>query len=714
MIVVNRGRVSLLAVVTIAASLGIPLIAKAADAAADQGSGDQGPKLQEVVVTAQKRAERLQDVPTSISVLGGTDLDQSTFVDAFQALNTVPGVTAFGYGSTSIVVRGVPSPGIGGLGQGSPTIGYYLDGVPFGLIKSGSSPDLNVYDLQRIEILKGPQGTLYGASALNGVIQILTNDPTLGNFDVKGRAFGSYTDGGGGNYGGDLAINAPIVDGKVGARLVAGYQYFSGWIDSPVKNNINDEEHSNIRLKVEGQPTDNLVVVGSAWHDRQLFGLFNNAANDEGRVNSLINQPGDVEFNTYGLRVGYKFTGASLVSQTSFLDYSIYNHQDLVPLLSALGIPGISAATAYSRSDSHVFSEEMLLNSEGERNWRWSLGAFYRRGTEEIFQSIPIFGVSDGGFDVSKSIALFGELTRLLWDGRVEVTGGVRYFHDDVFQAGAYLGQPIILPLDDTFHKVTPRALVAWHPTHESTIYASYSEGFRSGAPQNPAVAAAGIPPVGPDDLRNYELGAKASTLDGRLSFDLAVYYMKWLDIQQSHNIVINGLPQNAFINGTSASGVGVDFGITAKPTENIALALGYSWNNLSQDEPIYVGSQVFYNKGDRLANAPGRDGHVSAEYSIPLADAVVGRLAASATYTGYSWFRDPGFGSVYVPYHSNPMLDARVSFTLDVRDRFSIKLFVDNLTNDQGTPARSSLIPEYDLRVRPRTGGLQLEYHPY
>jgi outer membrane receptor protein involved in Fe transport len=307
--------------------------------------------LEEVVVTAQKRSERLQDVPISMSVLSGRDLDTSTFQNASDVLNTVPGVTSVTSilgGMSLMTIRGVTTPT---LFEGPPAIGYYIDGVPFGLVKSGFAPDPNIYDLQQIEVLRGPQGTLYGANALNGVVRVLTNDADLNNFDIKARVLDSVTDGGGNNYGGDMAVNVPIIDGKLGARVVAGYQDLGGWIDSPLKNDVNFTELSNLRLKVNAQPTDQLSIGLNWWHNHEFNGAPNEGE-DNLKTPSIIDQSITQQFDTYGLKVGYEFPAVSLSSMTSDVDYLDHYREDLAPLF---GTPSY----ADNRLQSHVFSEEV-------------------------------------------------------------------------------------------------------------------------------------------------------------------------------------------------------------------------------------------------------------------------------------------------------------------------------------------------------------------
>lgn len=193
--------------------------------------------LEEVIVTAQKRAERLQDVPIAISVLDGASLDNATVEGVAAALNRVPGVTTVTgsfFGGTQVTVRGITA--AGPVASGASPVSYYLDSAPFGLVKTAIVPDANAYDLDRVEVLRGPQGTLYGAGGVGGVVRILTKDANPDAFEIKARTSGSSTKDGGENYRGDMAVNVPIVAGKLAARAVVGYEDWGGWIDRDRKS----------------------------------------------------------------------------------------------------------------------------------------------------------------------------------------------------------------------------------------------------------------------------------------------------------------------------------------------------------------------------------------------------------------------------------------------------------------------------------------------
>jgi iron complex outermembrane recepter protein len=686
--------------------------AAAADSTADKQEGSSA-SLDEIIVTAQKRKERLQDVPISISVLGGGELDKSSLVSVTDALELVPGVSATvqGQGHTQLTVRGVTAGAT--VFAGASPIAYYLDSVPFGLVRSAFAPDTDTYDLDRVEVLRGPQGTLYGASALNGVVRVLTNNADLNDFDFKARTAVSTTDGGGENYRGDMAVNLPIIDGILAARLVAGDESLSGYINSPVKNHINDGDLQNLRLKVNAQPTDDLSIQVSAAHSVANYGSSSEAA-DDGRTKSTKLTPSDSHYDAYDLKIDYQFSAFSITSASSYLTYISDSFLDLSP--------GGTLPLLATDLNSRVFAQEFTLNSKLNGPWRWSAGAFYRNATDNTDQTLGDVLPAPANFtDESKSAAVYGEVGRKFLQDQLELTAGLRYFHDDVStQQNILYGEPAGTPLlyeSNTFDATTPRLVLTWYVDSDLTAYGSYSEGFRSGFPQDELVAlvAPEFPPVKPDKLRNYEIGAKGTTPDRRISFDAALYYMDWKDIQQELGIpVVPGSSANIVgtVNGASASGVGVDLAVSTRPVTGLELGVNFSWNDLSEDKSVYSSGQLLFAKGSRIDNSPQYTGSVFGQYTFALGAGFSGSLAASARYTSEQTTTAIATvaGGGPLVYESDSMVIGRTSFAISSPTHWVTTFYADNVGNNRDTPLRAN-VPSEDLRIRPRTIGIQLDY---
>jgi iron complex outermembrane receptor protein len=679
----------------------------AADTAPEQAT------LDEIVVTAQKRAQRMQDVPISMSVMAGTELDKSSIQSVSDALSLVPGVATNVNGQggqTRLTVRGVTAGG--SLFAGSSPIGYYLDSVPFGLVRSAVEPDANTYDLNRIEVLRGPQGTLYGASALNGVVRVLTNDADLNEFDFKARAGSSTTDSGGGNWRGDMAVNMPIVEGKLAARLVVGQEHDSGWINSAIKNNTNDSDLKNIRLKVTAQPIDDLTIKLSGLHEEANFGAPPVATKDFSA--STKDQPIASRYSAYDMKVDYQAPWFSVSSASSYFTYLNDGSLDVAP--------GVSTPPLTTRLSSRVFAEEINLNSKLDGPWRWSAGAFYRSARDNTYQTLGnLIPAPVSAADTSRSWAVFGELGRRFLDNQLELALGARYFHDDVgLEQLILFGEPPGTPLLRTstpFKATTPRAVLTWFPNHDFTAYASYSEGFRSGFPQSELVqlVAPNFAPVKPDKLHNYEIGGKGNLFGNRLSFDAAIYYMKWNDIQQTLGIPVPGSTAYivANVNGKSASGIGVDFAVTARPVDGLSLGFNFSWNGLSEDSAVLSGGELLFPAGSRIDDSPAYTIGANAQYSFPFGSTGwTGQLEALARYTSLQTTTSVSSGSGLPPrvVESDTITTGRTSFAVSAPSHWRVMLYCDNVTNNRGVPLASNT-PYTSVSMQPRTTGVQVDY---
>lgn len=692
-------------------------------------------EVAEVVVTAQKRAERLQDVPISITVLNGNQLDQSVVESSTEMLNRVPGVNLrFGStGSSTVSIRGVQA----GVGQTTSTAAFYIDSVPYGPSRDGRVMNVDVYDLDRIEVLRGPQGTLHGANALNGVIRILSRDPQLDKFELKTRVMASSTDAGGQNYRGGIAVNVPLVPGRLALRAVGDYQDLSGWIDktplpgrplqTPGRKDANDAEITNFRLKLAAQPIAALSVVASAWLARNDYGA-QSIGRDDLTNNSSDLEPFTIDYDVYGLKVGYDFSGFSLTSSTGYIDY----RNDSALTFEPNGfIGGVRINTLqFTKMDRSAFSEEVVFNSTRGGSWRWTLGGMYRDSNDRLRVSfdptrlIQPVNLPQDQEDHSESVAAFGELTRSFWDGKLELTAGVRYFHDDYEyeENVSYTGNPAT-PLVQTsavFEATTPRVTLTWLPNEHLTMYTSYSEGFRSGLTQTPralaAAAAVGVrdlPPLDPDSLKNYEIGSKGSL--GRVGFDIAVYYIDWQDTQRALSIPLFGNDAapfvTALVNASSASGAGVDVELTVRPMRRLLFGVNYSHSDLRLDADLVSGGVVSTPKGAPLGT-PRTTYGAFADLAFPLG-ALTGRLAGSMDYISQGCER--GFTAARVPFYrcGTEIKGSRASLSLEADARWSATLFAENLLNrnDRYSNNAASGLPDWDTRLRPRTIGLQLQY---
>lgn len=689
-----------------------PLLATSASLmalfAADPGLAQQaaapGANSPEIVVTAQKREETLQKVPISVAVLTGAALERSPISDTAQALGRVTSVSILPglFGGSQVTIRGVAT-GSSNF-AGSAPVAFYLDAAPIGLVKSAILPDANVYDLARIEVLRGPQGTLYGANALNGVVRILTNDPNLEKFEFKGRGTWSSTQSGGENYRGDMAVNIPIIDDRLAVRAVVGAEDRAGWIDHPGVNDANSGKTRNARLKVAAKPTDDLTIDASAWISRAKFKSLPNGQKD--LTNSLEPEPYSLDFDVYNLKAAYDLGFATLTNSASSAKFTTNNAYN--------ASPGVFLDTSIH---SQVYSDELVLSSNGSGPWRWSAGGFYRSAADHNLQTLVFLPAPLDWTERSRSFAFFGEATRRLADDRIEITGGLRYFQDRSTQQENTPGSgDSTQPLNrtgKTFNAVTPRAVITWFPDRNTTIYASYSQGFRSGFSQTPIalLSAPTLSAVNPDRLYNYELGMKGSLLSRKLHYEMAVFYIDWKKIQLPLTVPVPGtdISASAVVNGAEASGPGAEISLDFQATRRLTVGGSFGYNGLTFDKNVMSGGYILYPKGSRNPTASKftANGHV--DYSFPLGQLKT-VLSASANYLSKQL--SAGLGATGAEMvSSDNVLIARASATFNAPAGWSVSAFVDNLTNTHNLYSRTTISVDRSIPPQPRTIGIQLEF---
>lgn len=697
----------------------------------DQSEFSENAKLEEIVVTAQRRKETLQDVPISITVFSGKDLDASTASGVVQVLQAAPGFDSltdlYSGGTVAFSVRGVSAAQT--FGGGSGPVAFYLDGVPYGFLRNALYPDPNVYDLNQIEVLSGPQGTLYGAGSLNGVIRVLTHDANADEFEFKARTSISAVEDGGENLAGDMAINVPIIEGVLGVRATAGFSDDAGWIDtvqspsdygySPLpeeRRDMNDSEQQNYRLKVHFQPTSTLAVDLTAW--RLEYEVGGPTWSDANRTTiALLDQTQGQEFTTYSARIANQFSGFTLTSTTSHVDFSSGG----VTSAEAIPIP----ITLDTTRASEVFSQEFNLVSTGEGPWSWSAGAFYRSAEENKFQLFNSYGAlgsvatfpSENFSDTSKSYAVFGEVGYDLTP-ELQLTVGLRYFNDEqtltLFQDYSRSDTGVFLPAgtqnDSSFDATTPRIVLTWTPSKEQTFYASYAQGFRSGMAQEPSTqiaAPGGFAPAEPDLLTNYEVGAKGAILSGRLFYEAAVFYMDWQDVQQVGAVTREdgATASSVIFNAPGASGIGASFGLSARLVEGLEVGANVSWNDLTVDETFTAGGGTFQ-EGERLMFSPETTINADIQYEWTLGGDYFATISLDGSY------RSPQTGrtTAGTTAESQSIYIANIAFLLETPFGWNARLFADNATDENNTSA-PGIFPSWSPRQHPRVFGLQLAY---
>jgi iron complex outermembrane recepter protein len=663
--------------------------------------------LEEIVVSAQRRGdERLLETPVSIGVLSGGDLDAGTSRGVSDVLNQIGGVTLIEGrpGSSNITIRGV----VAGVSTSS-TTAYYLDELAFSFIDQEQLPDANAYDLQRVEVLRGPQGTLYGANALGGVVRILTNDADLFEYSAKGRVRGSSTSGGGDNYSGDLAFNMPIVAGTLAARGVASYSDLSGFIDSRLngEQRINDSQLQSYRLKLNYQATDRLSAKLGVTRSRVDSGAPASAFDDYTTPFS-DQQFDDRSYDAWNLVVEYVAPSFSVLSATGYLDYSLDTD---VEFLRA----GTARLRLLNEFDIDIFSQEVRLTSSLDGPWQWSAGAYYKEAKQNQTQTVsndPQFPLPFEDFNHSQSYALFAELTRSFAEDRFELTGGLRYFKDDLTSTehSNFFGTPLSAPREAEFDRVTGRMILKYKPGEDLMLYTSVASAFRSGLNQTSAVAGIdpNFPSVKPDSLLTYELGVKGSLLEGRAAFDVAAYFTKWTDVQQVLALPIGFA---ARVNAGEASGAGVDASLQYQPFASLTLQASVGWNDLGFDQDIFQNGAVLFRRGARLNSSPEYTASLSSAYRFPIGETGLGGVASLAANYSSEKISRLLSGVILNETLSDEIVQSNVRLGIEA-DRWTAELYAENLFDERGAvapPNQGAALTSF--RLRPRTVGVQVTF---
>jgi iron complex outermembrane receptor protein len=690
-----------------------------------------------IVVTAQKREQDITDVPVSISVVGGEQLqvqgaasltDYAAFVPGMQAVSGRPG-------QTRITLRGVAPL------SSAPTVGIYLDDAPVGSSSiynrgGGFSLDMLPYDIERVEVLKGPQGTLYGASSIGGLLKYVTVAPNTNEFSVRGGVEGFSIKGGDGlGWAAQTRVNAPIVEDQLALTASFAWRSSPGWVDSvnnPALTDQNSAEQRSGRVALLWTPTPELSVnLSGMWQSIESEGNATYAASLAGNRlgngrsnNNFLPESYTFSLEYYAATVDYDFGAASLTSVSTYSKTRSVQGEDatqifgtLFPLLTGGTVPaGLSPFTIDLGLEK--FTQEVRLASPGGGTFEWLIGGFYTHEDSSNFQiaraytmaGAPIVGL-DPLATVSlpatyKEYAAFANAT-LRFGEQFAVTGGVRWARNE--QTFRQISGGVLVPTanqpgtseEDVFtFSVSPQ----FNITEDAMIYARVASGYRPGGPN---VVFPGIPPsVSSDKLTNYEVGVKAN-VGGLVTIDVAGFYMDWTDIQVVRSV--GGI--NGTFNGGQATSKGIEGSIALRPVRGLTLtAIGsYTDATLSEDVPEIDGLD-----GDLLPAVPKFQGSFQADYQFDLGGMATGTLGGAVRHASSRLSRvesDP-LTARAKPYTA---VDLNASVTFD--QHWTLRAYARNLLNDEGEmgrgfatnglnqPIHYSITP-----LQPRTIGVALD----
>jgi len=718
--------------------------AEAASVAGSSSSAQQSTgealALQEVIVTAQKREERLQDVPVPVTVLNTEALADTNQVLLKDYVSSVPGLEIFpsSGGTQALSIRGIT------VGfDSNPVVGIMIDGVPYGpsagAVELVPPPDVDPGDLARIEVLRGPQGTLFGADSLGGLVNFVTADPSTDRYSGRVEA---GTDGvhNGHELGYSFRASANIPLGNTFAVRVSGFdRHEPGYIDNPVLNlkGVNSSDTSGARLAALWTPSDIVSLkLNAVYQDTKYNGV--SAVDTQNEFTGLpltglqqSDMPGTGEshriIQAYSATFKVKLGDIDLTSLTGYNHMRWHdNHDDSGDLgvLSNLFF-GVNGETTIDDTTNEKFTEELRFSGSLWHAVDWLVGGYY---THEHNAPIlvageavePTTGQLRGlvlGFDLPQTYAeyaAFADLTYHITDQfDVQVGGrGSRYSESNrETDSGALFGPtPIVGPLEtahaDAFtYLLTPRFKIS----PDLMVYARFASGFRPGGNNCADVCTgsrAGAPATfSPDKTYNYELGTKADFLDHRLSIDGSLYYIQWKGIQLSLDTPDGTTNYEA--NGNNAKSEGLELSVEARPATGLTLSGWVSYDNAVLTQPFPAHSTVHGDAGDRLANSARFSGNLSLQQDIPISTSLTGFAGGKVSYVGdrLGVFTANGVRQTYPAYTK---LDLRAGLYYG---SWTASVYVNNVADRRGLLSGGiGTFPAFAYYyIQPRTVGLNV-----
>jgi iron complex outermembrane receptor protein len=724
-------------------------------------------QLEQIVVTASRQGEQnIQDIPMAISAIAPQSLEIFGLSGMEDYSRMVPSLNLqqLGPGINKIDIRGITTSGIDYTDvQDRPLVTVYLDDTPISL--QAQNPDLKVFDLERVEVLRGPQGTLYGAGAMSGTIRLITKKPDLNQISASSGVDMSGTSGYGSfNYNIRQMVNVPLIDGILAVRAIV----YRGDDSSFIKNiGQDDNGHRNVtnqaRLALRYVPNDSLTIDGSITYEDLHAGVYDGFSGLPAyQFTSLEPELTTDSLKIFNLTAEQKFPAAVLTSSTSFLDRNNANFGANEYGVNAFlfgGYPPLDPALDVVADNSKDLVEELRLSSNNEGKLKWTSGIFYEHFERYYYQNQPdapgfdqrwgneigfptYSSVDDGAFQPNDDFsgvqdsgehqtAVFGQATYTVLP-KLDLTAGLRYFdwHQDfvlyfggIFGASPFATSPTSpgVPLKESGKAsasgVNPRYAIDYHFSDDEMIFAEAAKGFRYGGVNQPVpqsicetyLQQIGLTQApltfGPDKLWSYSLGEKSSLLDRRLTFNVTGFFIYWTDVQTTRDLACSYY----FIeNKGTIESRGIELETQAKITQALSFGFNGSYNNATTDGLV---QNLNAPSGSRTPYDPKWITNTTATYDLPVGDDTVSfaanfsyRSGAATTFnpTAYSYRTLPDVRD----------LDAAITYK---RPRYQVGLFGSNLTNglkiiNNGGTVPGSLQPGDTLfYARPRTVGVRI-----
>lgn len=682
----------------------------------ESGGAVERVRLEEIIVTAQKREQSIQDVPIPVSVLDGDDLARRNLVRLEDYLALVPGVNPTA-GGQQLTFRGMTT-----SGADNPGVATTIDGTPLGnstyLSGGYAAIDLDPIDMQRIEVLRGPQGTLFGASAVSGLINYVTRPPSLTEIEGRVASEAHLTENGSG-LGHSLrsSFNAPLTD-ALAIRASGFVRHDDGFIKDVVhsRDDANETDSYGLRLAALWKPSADFSVTLNAIHQDIHF------------INPVVD-PGTLEISSSfpGFESGtskHKFTRVTadvraslgafdLISSTAYTDGHLFVRSNISGfVIPGITLPSADAAPYEEGTYTDKFSQELRAEGKLGKGVDWMVGAFYTKEKGDHYATVTSGDLLSGALladaDVYNGLtplnlqemAVFGNATAHFSDQFI-VDLGARYSSYDQAETSIVSGtlagggpfvQAKIKAEDQAFtYSISPQ----FHISPEVMVYGRVATGYRVGGPNFNTQISGGPATFGPDRVTNFELGVKGDLFAGLMSVDASVYHIDWDNIQTTVRFCTN-CPN--FVDNAGAAKVdGAEFALTLRPAKALTLSGWVAYNNarISDLDPTAV---LPAQTGDRLPFGPKWSANLSADYSFPVVSSLSGSLGGTFKYSG----ERPGYWALVnrTTEDAYTQLDLRAGLE---SERWRIDAFARNVTNNRAVLFSGN--PE--TIIRPRTIGV-------
>jgi iron complex outermembrane recepter protein len=633
----------------------------------------QSGELQEVVVTATRRSESQLQVPMSISVIGTQQLKDEQIQSFDDYAQQIPNLTFAAAGgnfgdlnSRSVAIRGI---------QGANVTGFYLDDLPMPI-----SLGPRVLDLERIEVLRGPQGTLYGARSMGGAVREITTPPDPNQFTSEVHAQGTQVDGGGAGYQVDATLNIPLIADHLGLRITPFSGEDPGYINRVYPNPANPaqdiEDKNTASAKYEGlfasllwRPTDDLVIRPTYMYQRTNTNGLTLADYTADNLTNFRHEdvPEGYTDRWYyvGGTINYTTPIGVITSATSIFNRANRDLEDVSEWAAyAFDAPIVPFSSGPLHNPEHSATEEIRFASSWTAPLQFIGGLYYSKDTEtyDDTQDIPsyaaLFGspiaFSEWTPTYTKNAAVYGELTYAITPQWLATVGG-RYSKDTQtsggYEWGFAAGALSFADRQSTYsassdHVVTPKYLVKYQPNDDVNIYVDAAKGYRPGSgqvPPPPSFCASNYELLGltpgqvtsyrPDTVWSYELGGKMRALDRRVSLSGAVFWIDWTNIQETIDFTQCGF--GATLNTAKARSRGAEFEGSAVLLEGLTVNGGVGYT----DAKILTGGlATFLKEGEPLPQVAPWTANFNAQYDRPVTASTTLVLIADYSYTDHSF----------------------------------------------------------------------------